>query len=142
MNITSANSVLMLAIAGLYDTPQQLQGFSADDIFEAESVDTKETSMGVDGVFSAGWVPKEIPWSVTLQADSPSNDLFDQWYSAEQAIRNPMWASATVWLPSIGRKWAMSKGVLVSYTPMPAGKKILQPRKFTIHWGQLQPAVM
>jgi hypothetical protein len=141
-DITSANAVLMLSIDGLYPTPQQLQGFSADDIFEAESVDTKETSMGVDGRFSAGFVFKEVPWSVTLQADSASNDIFDNWYAAEQAAKAPYFASATVLLPAISKKWAMLNGVMVAYSPMPAGKKFLQPRKFTIHWGQLQPAVM
>lgn len=142
MDITSANSVLMLSIGGLYPTPQQLQGFSADDVFDAEAVDSAETQMGVDGNMSAGFIFVPINWNITLQADSLSNDIFDNWYSAQQAARAPYWASATVVLPSIGRKWAMTNGVMVSYPPMPAGKKVLQPRKFGIRWERISPSVI
>lgn len=142
MDITSANSVLMLSIGGLYPTPQLLQGYSADDVFDAEAVDSAETQMGVDGNMSAGFIFVPINWNVTLQADSLSNDIFDNWYAAQQAARAPYWASATVVLPSIGRKWAMTNGVMVSYMPMPAGKKVLQPRKFGIRWERISPAVI
>lgn len=139
-DITNANSVLMLGISGLYDTPQQLQGYSADDVFEATAVDSAETQMGVDGKMSAGFVFVPIEWSVTLMADSDSNDIFDQWYEAKKAAKAPYFSNATVLLPSINRKWAMSNGVLVSYTPMPPGKKVLMPRKFGIRWESISPA--
>jgi hypothetical protein len=139
-DLTNANSVIMLAIAGLYDSPQQLQGYAADDVFSAEQIDMAETQMGVDGKLSAGFIFVPQPWSITLQADSDSNDIFDNWTQAQIAAKAPYFASGTVMLPSVGKKWAMVNGVLTKFTPMPAGKKILQPRQFTITFENISPA--
>lgn len=139
-DITNANSVLMLGISGLYDTPQQLQGYAADDVFEATAVETAETQMGIDGKMSAGFIFNPVEWSITLMADSASNDIFDNWYEAQKAAKAPFFSNATVLLPSIDKKWAMSNGILVSYTPMPPGKKVLQPRKFAIRWESISPS--
>lgn len=139
-DLTNANSVLMLSVIGLYPTPQQLQGYAADDVFETEAVDSAETMMGVDGKMSAGFVFMPVDWSVTLQADSGSNDIFDNWYQAQQAAKAPFFANATVLLPAIDSKWAMTNGILVKFPPMPAGKKILQPRKYTIRWESISKA--
>lgn len=139
-DITNANSVLMLSIAGLYTSPQQLQGYAADDVFDSEPVDSAEIMMGVDGKLSAGFVFKEVAWNITLMAGSGSIDIFDNWYQAQKSAKAPYWASATVYLPSIGKKWAMTNGVLTKFTPMPAGKKVLQPRKFTITFEDISPA--
>jgi hypothetical protein len=140
MDITAANAVLTLSIAGLYPSPQHLQGFSADDVFDTESIDTAETQMGVDGKLSAGFVYVPVDWSITLMADSASNDIFDNWFSSQQAARAPYFATASVTLPSVGKKWAMTNGVLVKFPPMPNAKKVLQPRKFTIRFESISPA--
>ena len=42
--LTSANSVLIIGVAGLFNAPQQIQGFATDDIFSIEDVDTVETA--------------------------------------------------------------------------------------------------
>lgn len=139
-DITAANSVLMLSISGLFDSPQQLQGFSADDVFDTEATDAAETMMGVDGKLSAGYVPVPVNWSITLMADSDSNILFEQWYEAEKTARTKYWANATVLLPAIGRKWTMTNGVLMSLPQIPVAKKVLQPRKFGIRWESISPA--
>lgn len=139
-DLTNANSVIMLSVQGLYAAPQQLQGYAADDVFETESVDSAETMMGIDGKLSAGFVFVPVDWSMTLQANSDSNDIFDNWYQAQKAAKAPYFANATVFLPSIGKKWAMSNGVLTKFPPMPNGKKILQARKFTIRWEDVSPA--
>lgn len=139
-DITNANSVLMLSVTGLYSSPQQLQGYAADDVFDTEVIDAAETMMGIDGKLSAGFVFVPVDWSITLMADSDSNDIFDNWYAAMKAAKAPYFANATVLLPSVGKKWAMSNGVLSKYPPMPNGKKVLQPRKFTIRWEDISPA--
>jgi hypothetical protein len=139
-DITSANSILTLSIENLYTTPQQIQGFSAEDVFDAEPVDNGETQMGVDGKLSAGFIYAPIDWSITLMADSDSNDIFDNWYQAEVAAVSKYFSQATVLLPAIGKKWAMSNGVMVKFPPMPNAKKVLQPRKFTIRWERISAA--
>lgn len=138
--ITSANSILLLSIEGLYDVPQQLQGFAADDVFDTEALETAETMMGVDGHLSGGWVPIPIKWNISLQADSPSNDLFENWYQAQQTARESYTATGQIQLPATRRKYALIHGFLTSFPPTPSAKKVLQPRRFQITWERLTAA--
>lgn len=138
--LTNANSALAIAIQGLYPVPQLIQGYSTDDAFMAGDVAPVETQMGVDGYLSAGFVPYSTALDITLQADSLSNDVFDNWMNAMSAAREVYVANATIILPGVQGKWAMTKGFLTSGTPFPAGKKILQPRKFTITFESVTKA--
>lgn len=140
--ITAANAVLMLSVDNLFPAPIQIQGFSADDVFNTDDIDNAETAMGVDGILSAGFIFTEIKWYVTLQADSPSAVLFDNIYSAEQQIVEKYRIQGIVRLPSVGMKWVMKNGVLSTYKPMPDGKKVLQPRKFGITWERVSPSLV
>ena len=138
--LTAANSVIALGIAGLYPTPQQLQGFATDDVFATEAVKRAEVQMGVDGVLSGGYVYVEVKQTFTLQADSVSCDIFDNWDAAQQANAEVFIANGIAQLPSIGKKWTMTRGFLTSYMPIPDTKKLLQPRKFEITWNVLSPS--
>jgi len=138
--ITSANAVYTLTITDLFNSPQQLQGFSADDIFNTETLKSAEVVMGLDGTLSGGFVYVPIVQSVTLQADSASNAVFDQWWTQSQSSLNPFIATGYVSLPSLGTKWNMTRGFLTGYMPIPDAKKLLQPRKFEITWNTIQPA--
>lgn len=138
--ITSANSVLMLGVTSLFPTPQQIQGFSTDDIFSTDPLESAEVIMGVDGKLSAGFVYVLVKQMYNLQADSASVSIFDQWYAAQQSAQDLFFANATIVLPSLGQKWAMTKGVLSNYPPMPDAGKTLKPRKFTITWESISNA--
>jgi hypothetical protein len=140
MSITSANAVLMMSIRNLFDTPQQIQGFAADDIFGTDPITASETMRGVDGKLSGGFVYNEINQNYSLMADSPSVDIFDQWYLAQQAQRDTYVADMTILLTSLGTKWALTNGFLKTYPPIPDAKKVLQPRRFTITWETVSPA--
>lgn len=133
-SITSANAIYMLSIASLYGAPQQLQGFAADDIFDTGSINPAEVIMGVDGKLSAGFVPVAIPQNIMLMANSASIDLFDNWYQAQYIARDIYFAQATIVLPSIGKQYTMTNGVLQGYAPIPDAKKVLQARRFSIVW--------
>jgi hypothetical protein len=139
-SITSANSVVTLGIVGLYTVPQQLQGYDVDDIYSSENVDNSEVKIGVDGILSAGWIPALIKQNYSLQADSISVGLFEAWYAAEQTAREKYWAFGLIHLPGIGRSYAMTNGILSSYSPMSDAKKVLAPRKFTITWQSVVAA--
>lgn len=139
-SLTVANSVLMLSVAGLYDSPQQLQGYAADNVFDSDAVNPAETQMGVDGKFSAGWIPVATPVGVTLQADSASNDLFENWEAAQNQTRSVFFANMLVVLPATGRKYTCTKGVLTQIPKLPTGQKTLQPRKYQITFESVQPA--
>lgn len=134
-SITSANSVLLIGVTGLYTVPQQLSGFDTDDMYSIEAVENKEVKMGADGHLSAGWIPQIKVMSVTLQADSPSNDFFDAWYAAEEAAEDAYFAFGTVVQPAVSKLYTLTRGVLTNYTPMAEAKKVLQPRKFQIKWN-------
>ena len=99
--LTSANSVLMLGVANLYNTPVQIQGYSVDDAFAVEEVEMGETLMGIDGKLSSGYTPYPVPLEVTLQANSASNDVFDAIIQAEAIAREKYQLNASILIPSI-----------------------------------------
>jgi hypothetical protein len=68
MSITSSNAILFLGVTNLYATPQQIQGFAADDVYDTEALEVSEASMGVDGILTAGYVNRPVVQSYTLQA--------------------------------------------------------------------------
>jgi len=138
--LTSANAVYTLSITDLFDFPVTLQGFAADDIFRTTPLASSEVSMGVDGVLSAGfrYVPTEQ--TVSLQADSDSNAVFEQWWEAQQIQKDVYYASGVIVLISVNKTWTMTKGVLTSYPPIPDTATILQPRRYGITWERVSPA--
>lgn len=130
--LTSANSVLMLGVANLYNVPIQIQGFATDDAFTAADVDTAETMMGVDGKLSAGFTPYPTTIEISLQADSASNLFFDAIINAEQVAREKYVMNGSILIPSLGQLFSMTTGFLGKVTKVSAAKKVMQPRKFEI----------
>lgn len=140
MALTGATSVIMFTIPGVFPTPVQLQGFAADDVFDVDQVTIAETLMGVDGVLSGGFIYMEVKQTFALQADSASNAIFDQWRAAQIAGAITIQATATIALPDLQTKWSCAPGFLTIGNPIPAVKKLIQPRKFQVIWGQVSPS--
>lgn len=138
--LTAANAIILLSIDKLFPVPQRLQGFGADDVTDMDSVNPSETSMGVDGRLSAGFVPVPVPQNITLQADSESNDLFENWIEYERGAREKLVCTGTLILPATQRSYSMTRGFLTSIAPIPSAKKSLQPRRYTITWERVSPA--
>lgn len=139
-SITAANATFLLTIPSVFPVPQQLQGFAADDIFSTDPLESAEILMGVDGKLSAGFVFVPPKQGIFLQADSPSNAIFDAWYAAQQTVKDIFFADGLVQLTSIGTKWALIRGVLSTYPPIPDAGKTLKPRRFGITWESVSPA--
>jgi hypothetical protein len=139
-SITSANAILTLSVLPLFPVPQQLQGFAADDIYDVAAIKSVETVMGVDGVLSGGFVYVAIMQSITLQADSASNAIFDTWWTQMQAAQDVYVATAQIVLPSISTKFNMLNGFLTGYKPLADAKRTLQPRKYEITWNSVGPS--
>lgn len=135
--LTSANSSFALAVDPVFPAPQLLQGYATDDTFTTEANQQIETLMGVDGNLSGGFVFNAYVMSITLQADSDSNDLFDAWAAYQRATKQVAIASATIALPSVTKKYICTKGYFTSNAPIPDAKKILQPRRFQITWQNI-----
>jgi len=141
-SLTAANAILLIGVVGLYDSPQQIQGFSTDDAFDVDAIEGAETMMGVDGRMSAGFVPRERKMSIVLQADSLSNDFFDNWARAQEVGRSLYWANGSIAIPANRKKYTLTNGILSSYKPLPGVKKVLQPRTHVITWEASSPAPM
>lgn len=135
--ITAANSVLMLAVSGLFPVPVQIQGFQTDTAFTTESVTNVETYMGVDGKMAVGWVPVLKKMTVMLQGDSLSNDFFETWYQAEEAIQEVFIANGTLLVPALKRKYTMLKGVMEGFVPIPEHAKTIRGRTFGLTWEKI-----
>lgn len=138
--ITSANSVLMLGVNGLFNVPVQIQGYAVDDAFTIGDVDMAETMMGVDGKLSAGWIPMQKALDIMLQADSASNNFFDALIAAESTTREKYKLNGSILLPGTGMLYVLTTGYLKTGSVMPAAKKVLQPRKFTIEFEEISRA--
>jgi hypothetical protein len=135
--ITAANSVFLLSIVGLFDTPQQLQGFAADAAFSGDARTPAETVMGVDGKMSVGFTFSLYKQKISLMPDSDSYVLFEEWLSAMEAAQEIYIANATIVLPSIGRSYDLTRGALTSAKPVPDVKKVLQAAEFEITWERI-----
>jgi hypothetical protein len=138
-SITGATSAISIIIPGVFPSPQQLQGFAADDVFEGDPIESNEVLMGVDGILSGGFVYVPIQQNFALQADSPSIYIFDNWWNYMQAAQDVFPANATIKLTVIGKTYTMTKGFLTNYKPIPDIKKLLQPQRFRITWQSVSP---
>ena len=133
--ITGSNAIIQLTVPGLFNVPQQLRGFAADDLFDSEQLDNVEVLQGVDGVLSFGFIYMPLKQNFTLQADSPSIAIFDAIYAAQIAAQEVYPLNAVILLTSVGKKWNLGPGALTKYKPFPDAKKLLQPQKFEITWS-------
>lgn len=138
--ITSANSQFLLAIPGLYDVPQRLQGYMADAAFATDDVNPSENIMGVDGIMSSGYTPYMTPQSISLQADSESAIVFENWLIAMKAVRDIYFGYGTIILPGLGRIYTMTKGALSTAKAIPDAEKVLKGRTFKITWESVDPS--
>lgn len=140
--ITSANSVFTLTASAVYPSPQTMQGYAADDAFTADAVDLAEVIMGVDGKLSAGYTPNPTKINIALQADSPSIKVFDTIVAATKTTRDVIFLDATITLPSTGKTYTCTRGVLTNYNALPDAKKTLQPQKFVIVFESITQAIL
>lgn len=132
--ITSADAVVMLAVDGVYTTPQQIQGFMPDRAWENDAVQATQTQLGVDAILSAGWVPRTTKMVFSVMPDSFSSDFFTNWLAAQDANRTPLPAQGTLKLPSLGLKWTLTTGYLDTLVQIPNAAKVLEGRPFGIIW--------
>ena len=135
--LTVANSTLAMTTEALYTSAQRVQGYAADDAFDFAEVENGEYSMGIDGRLSAGFVYNEIPFTMTLQADSPSLGLFENIWQYEYSNRTKLTQNVTVTLPAVSKRYELKNGYMRSYKA-PSGKKILQPAVVVFVFNTLQ----
>lgn len=148
MDITSADAVFTLtpqlgssALSGFLPSIAgvgfQLEGFATNDAFAAGAVAIAETRKGVDGKFSAGYVPYITDQTVTFQADSPSIAILEAIVNAQKTLRQPVFVDAVIRLRSVGKQYTMVNGVLANITPITPAKRVLEEMTFSFHWDDV-----
>lgn len=140
--ITSANSIFTLTIPGLFQAPVQLMGYSTDRAFTSDAVQMAEAQMGVDGRLSAGYTPSPIVQTITLQADSPSRDIFSTLITAMDTAREVYWLNGTISLPATGESYTMIRGVLVNAKSIPDANRVLAPVDYMITWESVTRSLL
>lgn len=138
--IESSNTTCAFTIPGVFTTPQTLAQFAADDVQGSDPIETAEVIMGVDGTQSQGFIYQSIRQRWFFAPNSPSVDIFDNWYLAQKLAGAAFSAFAVFTQPSLNRKFLCNNGALSLYQPMADGKKILQTRTMQITWQEVFPA--
>lgn len=122
--ITSANSVMMLRCEGVYDNWVRILGFQADNAWEFGDANIGETRMGVDGRQSIGYTPHETPWTLYLEANSPSIQIMENIRKDFNANMETRFIEIIIEMPSIGKRYT-GKGGMTGMKGGPSGKKML-----------------
>jgi hypothetical protein len=142
MTITSVNSTFYLTVPGLYDTPQKVEGYATDSAVSSENINPVVAEIGVDGKTSYGYVPTNKVLTVSLAADSKSREMFDNWISYQDSIKEVMVCSAEFTLPAIQRKYVGMRGAITAAPPMPGVSKTLQSTAYTITFESWIPSTL
>lgn len=136
-DITSANATLVLTVDSLFPAGITLEQFATDQSFSMDELTIAEDRMGVDGNLVAGWVPSIKAVTIMLEASSPSYIALAQYYRANEQKRGFYRCELVASVPSIARTFIWSQGLLKSGTPVPAGKKVLDPTTWKFDFGKL-----
>lgn len=140
--ITSANSVFTIVVAGLFPAPVQLRGYASDKAFTTEAIDLAEVQIGVDGRMTAGYTPNVVKQTISLQADSPSKDIFTAMIQAMKTAREVFYISGSIALPSTGESFTLTRGILTNAKQIPDAQKVLQPVDYVITWESVNRSLL
>lgn len=139
--ITSANSIVTLAVAGILPAPVRLTGYSTERAWNSDNQELAEAQMGVDGRLTAGYVPAPVRQTFSLQADSPSKSVFLQIAQAMRAAKDVFYITGSIELPSTGEVFAGVRGVLQNVKVIADAGKVLQAMDYTIIWESLNATI-
>jgi hypothetical protein len=93
--------------------------------------------MGVDGHMAAGFTPNIKTLTINLEAGSPSTEFMILLNQAQETNRKPYEVNMVVSIPSIGKRYTFSNGVLQSYKGLPDGNKVLGPTQWVFHFEDM-----
>lgn len=137
-SITSANSSGTLSVPGVFPAPIVMEGYSTDASVALDAFKPSEPRMGVDGHLAGGFIPTPKVVKITLEANSPTRQAMSEWTITQEVAREVFVGDMVFTIPSIGRRFTYTRGFLTSTTPMPAGKKVLDPAEFEITFERVE----
>lgn len=141
-SITSANSGFILTATSVFPAPQVLEGYAADDAFMANAVDLAEIVMGVDGKMSAGYTPNPTEFTIALMPDSKSIAVFDAIIAATKATRDVIFLDGVITLPSVGKSYTLSNGVIRNANLLADAKKTMQAQKYILTFERVTQSLL
>ena len=133
-DITSANSKLRIVVPAYYPGGFDVDDYAADNMFEAGALSNTEDMMSADGKYHFGFVFNHVEQTITLMATSNASSLFDDWQAAERTAISKFACNMVLTVPALGAKWNFVNGVLHTWTPIPPGRRVLQPRPAVFHF--------
>ena len=140
--ITSANSVFILTVPGIYPQGIQLQGYSAERAWQSDAQEQTESQLGVDGQKASGWVPAMVPQTVSLLANSGSRRVFNNIINTQKANKDAVVFQGTITLPSTGESFRCINGTVKNQKVIPDAAKVLQPVDVQIEWQDIVPTLI
>lgn len=140
--ITSANSVFTITVPALFPVPVVLSGYSTERAWNSDAQDLAEVQMGVDGRMAFGYVPAPVPMTISLQADSPSKQLFASIARAMKSAKDAFAISGVIVLPGTGEVFTLTRGVLQNYKAIADAGKVLQAMDYKIVWQQIDQSAV
>ena len=136
-DITSANATLVLTVEEIFPSGVKLEQFATDQSYSMNESTIAVTRMGVDGQMVAGWIPNIKEVTIMLEASSPSYLALAQVYQAMEQTRGLFRCSLTANIPSIKKTITWSQGVMVTGTPAPSAKQVLDPTSWGFHFSAI-----
>lgn len=139
--ITSMNSTLVLTHPVLFPAGVQIYGFGVDSAISSEDAEKTIAQKGVDNRMSVGRVPYKVAWTITLSADSPSNDVFDVIEGHEKINREASRMRFVLSIPSLNEVLTFTDSVITNYNPIPSHGRTLGARTYKIESGSCDRVV-
>ncbi len=138
--ITAADVVATMTVTNLYPSGFPMEGFTADNIFDAGNVELAETIMGVDGKLSAGAILTAVDQTWHIMPDSPCYTKIQEWASKSRTAITVFRCNATIVFPTHGKKYTCTNGVLVNTTLMAGAGRTVNPITALIRWETVVPS--
>ncbi|EAS1994687.1 hypothetical protein QD98_004604 [Salmonella enterica subsp. enterica] len=128
IDITSANSKLRIVVPAYYPGGFDVDDYAADNMFETGALQNAEDMMSADGKYHAGFVFNPTEFTINLMATSNAGSLIDDWVAAERTAIGKFTCNAVLTVPALGAKWNFVNGIIFTWTQLPPGRRVLQPR--------------
>lgn len=129
IDITSANSALVLKFDTLFSSGFNVDDYAADNMFETAALQNAEDVMSADGKYHAGFVFNPAEFTINLMPTSQAGEYLDQVYAYERTAIGKLAVNATLIVPALDNaKWNFVNGILYNWTPAPPGRRILEAR--------------
>ena len=128
-DITSANATCILVITDVAPAGVPVDNFSTDQAINGETMEISETRLTLDGQLLAGYVPTQVPVTLTLEPASLAYNVLDKAFQISRQSKKPLRCDLTFVLPSIKKTVVYMGGVIQAINMIPPVGRTLQSRQ-------------